>query len=850
MNSASPRRLTALFTGAAIALQITPAFAEFTDITGTPNESAIEALRDRGVLEGYDDGSFRPESTINRAEFLKIILEARGNASYSGSDCFPDVGSEWFAPYVCTAKSESIISGYPDGTFKPEQPVTFVEAGKILTLAYKQQTQGGVEWYEPFARALEASKAIPTSVTALDEHLTRGEMAEMMWRLKDGITDRPSKGYINVKYPEVRVNTSSDDIQIATSCADLRAFTIEAEKSRESGMNYYMDGNAEGSPVPAAAPQSDNKARSMTADGNFSQTNVQVSGVDEGDLIKTDGAYIYALSHGTVRIVKAIPATALSESAVIDFEDEQFSANDLYVEGNKLIVIGSRWDNRGGGVYPMMEKRIASDMIWPGYGMSKTEARIYDISNKASPKIERKVTFDGNAVSSRRINDNLYLVMNQSPAYWGGPVPLTRSATENDLLPTYSDTAGDVTDQPVTDCSKVSILPHVPSPQYLMVGVVPVRDTNKKVSTEVILGSAENIYASLNNLYVATTEWNYVWDSANPQSSQKTNVFRFDYTEDGVEMQAQGTVNGRILNQFSMDEHEDYFRIATTRDQQWRSENDTIPSTNQLFVLNMEMNTVGDIENIAPGESIYSVRFMGDRAYVVTFKQVDPLFVIDLEDPRNPEILGKLKIPGFSNYLHPYDENYVIGFGKEVDEAINKEKVHSDDAVHYTAVLGMKVSLFDVSDVHNPKELHKVVLGDRGTESTLLYDHRALLFEKDRDLLAFPVSIMELPAGSKPSDESAYATQTFQGVIAFRLTPDKGFEQLGRITHYTDDEIKKAGQNLYGKNVERVIRIGESLYTLSPAGVLSNSLQNMSRQSSVWFSNNPVEDVIYPTKRR
>lgn len=828
-------------------LQIAPVFAAFSDTADSPYRSAINALEERGVLQGYTDGTFKPEATINRAEFLKIVLESRGDASFDGASCFPDVHDEWFAPYVCTAKAEGVIGGYPDGSFRPEQPVSFVEAGKILTLAFKQQTQGGAEWYEPYARALEASKAIPTSIDALDDALTRGEMAEMMWRLKDGIVDRPSKGYLNVKYPGMEVNTSSDNVQVARSCEDLRAFTEEARAAANSTTMYYMEDSAVAAPAPTAL-QGESKAANRAADGDYSETNVQVAGVDEGDVVKTDGTYIYAIANGTVRIVQAIPATDMKETAVIDFEDESFTASDLYVDGDTLVVIGNRWSNRGG--YSAMEKRMAIGMIWPGPGMNKTEARIYDLSDKSEPDLKRTVTFDGHTVSTRRIGSKLYLVMNQAPAYWGGPIPLTRAAAEEDLLPTYSDTAMNVSDEPVTDCAKVSILPRVPSPQYLMIGVVPIRDTREKVHTEVILGSAENVYASLDNLYVATTEWNYAWDARAPRNWQKTNVFRFSYEDDGVEMRAQGSVEGRVLNQFSMDEHENHFRIATTVDQQWLGDGEPAPSSNHLSVLNMDMERVGGIGEIAPGERIYSVRFMGDRAYVVTFKQVDPLFVIDLSRPRAPEILGKLKIPGYSNYLHPYDENHVIGFGKEVDEEINKEKVHTDDAVHYTAILGMKLSLFDVSDVNDPRELHKIVLGDRGTESPLLYDHRALLFEKDRDLLAFPISLVELPEGAKPSDETAYGEQTFQGAYVFELTVGGGFDELGRVTQYSEEDRKKSGQYLYGKDVERVLRIGESLYTLSPAGVQSNDLGDLDLQDAVWFVNDPVRDVVYPDNRR
>jgi len=832
-------------------LPVLSAAATFTDVpTSHVNSDAITGLQEKGVVEGYENGTFKPESSINRAEFLKIVLQSRGGYDPSiATNCFSDVHDEWFAVHICSAKKEGIISGYPDGTYKPEQPVSFVEAGKILTLAFDQQTQGGSEWYEPYARALEASKAIPLSINDLDEKLTRGEMAEMMWRLKEGITTQPSKGYLNVKYPEMNVNTSSDDVQTAISCEDLRAFTEEAQKTGTTDY-YFRDGMK--TAVPSAAPMEE--SLSSGADADHSTTNVQVAGVDEGDIVKTDGTYIYTVANGTVRIVKAVPATTLDETAVIDFADESFRATDLYIDSDRLIVIGTVWKNNGGGYYPLMEQgeEISVDkmMIWPGpMGMNETQVRIYNVSNKSNPTLERKVTFDGSVTSSRRIEGKLYLVLNQSPMYWGGPVPLTKSATAKDLLPSYSDSAKSVVDQPVTDCAKVSILPHVPSPQYLMVGVIPVRDTQTKVVTEVILGSAENIYASLNNLFVTTTQWNYNWGNRDAENIQNTSIYRFAYTADGVDMQAEGTVRGRILNQFSMDEHENNFRIATTIDQVWMPEGSTKKSSNNLYVLNMNLDQVGEIEGIAPGESIYSARFMGDRAYMVTFKQVDPLFVLDTSDPRNPKILGKLKIPGYSDYLHPYDETHLIGFGKEVDETIDADKVHDDDSVYYTAILGMKVALFDVTDVSKPQEMYKVVIGDRGTESPLLYDHRALLFEKDRNLLSFPVNVMELPEGAKPTDTDVYPTQSFQGAYVYTLTLKDGFKQQGRITQYSADDVLKAGGSMYGQDIERVLRIGETLYSVSQSGVQSNKLDGLAEQDSMTYSNTLTEDVVYPPFR-
>lgn len=830
----------------------------FTDVRSDADFSkAINALKSRGVIEGYADGTFREKNSINRAEFLKIVLGSRlsvdGMSLPQGRNCFSDVtAKDWFAPWVCLAESEGIVSGYSDGTFKPGQDINFVEASKILALAFKQQGNAGNQWYEQYVRALEDSKAIPTSINSLEKKVTRGEMAEMMWRLTDGITDRPSQGYLNVKHPGLSVNTASDRMQVAASCRDVQA--LASEGGADSMMLYRRGMMAEDA-VAAPAMANEAKSQGMPLTGgssggvDYSQTNVQVQGVDEGDIVKTDGTYLYIASPSQgskIRIVKAVPANDMRHLSTIDLATGNSSATpqELYLADDRLTVIASAWYNPAprdplleDSAAPAIESR---KMMWyPGYyGMNRTEVRIYDIADRAKPKLLRTVAFDGTSVSTRRIDDKLYMVMNRN-LWWGGPMPLANvkassAVTEADVgVPTFSDSATGVNDAPVTRCGQISILPHVANPEYMIVAVVPLKDAKAEVKRELVVGSAQNIYASLKNLYVATPRWNYVWDGRGGNSAT-TQLYRFEFTNDGVDLKAEGSVPGTILNQFSMDEYGDTFRIATTKQSQWIDNGKEIPSSNNLYILNKSLEQVGEIEDIAPGETIYSVRFMGDRTYMVTFKQVDPLFVIDTSDPRNPKILGKLKIPGYSDYLHPYDENHVIGFGKEVDESIGKDKVHSDNAVYYTAVLGMKVSLFDVSDVQNPKEKFKTVIGDRGTESPLLRDHHALLFDKERNLLAFPVTVMTLPEGKKASDESAYPVPTFQGAYVYDFSL-KGMSLRGKISHYGEDAYLKSGDTWYpyGKDVERIVRIQDSLYTISPQQVQSHSEQSVKPEGKV-----------------
>lgn len=804
----------------------------FSDVrTGTPYKRAIEALEERGIVEGYADGTFKEGNDINRAEFLKIVLGARGELMrddpFRSINCFPDVPEgEWFTEDICLAKDDGIVAGYPDGLFHPEHTINFAEASKILSLAFRQSIeQYSPDWYEPYVRAIEGSKAIPPSIEKLDAKLTRGEMAEMLWRLTEQITTEETKAYLNVKYPEVTVNLAANTPQRAASCADLRAFAEEANRGGGMLKGMMLEDRA----IPMMAPAMGAATKAAESAPSYSQTNVQVAGVDEADIVKTDGTYLYVVANGNVSIVQASPASTMKLLSTIDLQSEGFTPQDLYLAHDRLIVIGSRWQNipyiMDSTGSPQVEERMIAPDIWPPYPYvpPKVETRTYDVRNHSEPKLERTVTLDGSVVSSRRIDHRLYLIVNQ-PLYFGGPIPL-KGARETDVLPRFADSRREGgSEQPVARCSDVIILPRVPAPEYLTVAMIPLDNANADVRREVVLGNAQNVYASLENLYVATTEWLYYWDVRRPESSEKTNVYRFAFTSDGIAMESQGSVPGHILNQFSMDEDKNTFRIATT------SNNWSVPNgmTNNLYVLNRDLENVGAIEDIAPGEQIYSVRFLGDRAYMVTFRTIDPLFVIDTSDPRSPRILGKLKIPGFSNYLHPYDSDHILGFGKEA--------VESKDGT-FAWQQGMKIALFDVSDVEHPKELHRVVIGDRGTDSQALSNHKALFFEKGRNLLAFPVSVFELTQEQKQSGDpgSSWGTQVFQGAYVYDLSLQDGFTLRGTITHYSEEDRLKAGDDwyAYGRDVERIVRIGDSLLTLSQGSIQSHDEKTVEREGEV-----------------
>lgn len=839
-------RFTFIFAASALIAMsagILPLSAAFSDVgTSTKYSAAIKALQEKGAIEGYSDGTFKPLDGINRAEFLKILLEARGEISSNDRGCFPDVQDQWFAKYVCVAKKEGIVGGYPDGYFRPERAINFVEASKMLSLAYKQtMTAQSADWYEPYARALEGSKAIPPTIASLDAPLKRGEMAEMMWRLSEEVTDQPTKGYLNVKYPDMKVNLASDEPQLAKSCTDLKAFTDSAGSGYGGGIMYrMMEGDrAALAPAMQEAKSMDTSATSGGSD-DYSKTNVQVEGVDEGDRVKTDGNYLYVVSRrdSKVRIVDI--RDAANPKIIATIFSEGFMPQDLYINGSTLAVTGTVTQNQ---VMPMEDSASAEIMTWPPWGyVQKTTVKLYDVSSKMSPKESRIVAFEGNAVSARMVDSKLLLVLNSSPR-WAVPYMETKEAVADALVPVYDDSAKGIKDRAVAPCDSVTILPRVPRPQYLVIATVPLQNNTAEIGRTVILGNGTNVYASLKNLYVASPDSIYHWNADGTGNEEKTNVYRFEYTSGGTEFKFHGAVPGHILNQFSMDESGDTFRIATTKNPTWSPNGTTLKkSTNNLYVLNASLETVGSVEDIAPGESIYSVRFMGNRAYMVTFKQVDPLFVIDLTNARSPKILGKLKIPGYSNYLHPVDENHLLGFGKEVDESIDKDKVHSDDAVYYTAILGMKIALFDVTDVANPKEVHKEVIGARGTESPLLQDHKALLFDRERGLLAFPVTVYEKKGTPKVNEWNVDTMPVFQGAYVYDFSIDDGFDLKGKITHHKSDDFMKSGDYWYdtsGADIDRIVRVGTNLATLSEGLVKLSDLASLKEKGSAVLATEP-----------
>jgi uncharacterized secreted protein with C-terminal beta-propeller domain len=562
-------------------------------------------------------------------------------------------------------------------------------------------------------------------------------------------------------------------------------------------------------------------AESATNGGtvDYSTTNIQVEGVDEADIVKSDGKYIYNFSKNRLIITEAYP---IENAAILSkTELQNVTPQEMFIAGNKLLLFGYSYEQ-----YPE-EKAIASGEYYPYWRGNAVIARLYDISDRANPKVLKEIEFEGSYLTSRLIGENAYFVVNSWPRNW-----VCEDGKEGCIIPLMVE---DGVEKKVAEATEIGYIPPMPASSFVTIASLNLE--TEEMQKETIAGSAENVYASMNSIYLAGISWLPpetpivgVVERIITGDREKTVINKFGLTEGKIGYVGQGEVPGHVLNQFSMDEFEGNFRIATTVGEVWGS--GEAQSKNNLYVLGPEMDVIGKLENLAPGEKIYSARFMGKRAYMVTFKKVDPLFVIDVSDPTNPKVLGKLKIPGFSDYLHPIDETHLIGVGKETIEAVKGD---------FAWYQGMKLAVFDVSDVANPVEMHKVVIGDRGTDSYALRDHKAFLYDKEKELLVLPIMLAEIPAEQKKPIENesispTYGEPVFQGAFVFRLTLENGFEEKGRITHVTgEDELKRGYYFSDEYSVKRALYIGNVLYTLSDSMLKANALDTLAELTEFAF---------------
>jgi len=623
-------------------------------------------------------------------------------------------------------------------------------------------------------------------------------------------------------------------------------------------------------PIPAPSPEPEmavDSSKAQTGSGNvdYSTTNIQVEGVDEPDYLKNDSKYVYIVYQNTLSIIDAYPAESAKLVLKIALDIDTQYIQNMFLNDDRLVIFYNGQSQEE--IIPQF------DFIpRPSYN-PVTHALIVDVSTKEKPEILKDYTIDGYFLDARMIGNYAYFVTNSNIDYQYPRFPIIMERSEPILTPDtyYFDnlerfsnfntlTAIDIFGDTITsetfmmgytgtiyvsennfyltyqenlpygfyeNSSRdrffeviVPLLPQElqnqiraiqnntslnPSRQWTEISEL-MQDSYNKMSKS----QKEKLF---DNIREALTEY----DRKIHEDSLKTIIHKISIDRDNLEYVAKGSVPGRLLNQFSMDENGDRFRVATTKE--YYSQFKGTIRTNAVYVLDDDLKIVGGIDDVAPDESIFSARFMGDRLYLVTFQQIDPFFVIDLSSD-NPKILGKLKIPGFSNYLHPFDDTHIIGLGRDTKDLGNGR----------VQQLGVKIALFDVANVSNPKVVDDFVIGDSSTYSAALDNHKAFFFDKKKEVLSIPIT-SDARSLDGLSSKIAPDWNRWNGFYVFDLDDKNGFSLKGTITHGDD------GTRYYDMGNSRTFYISDILYTASGSYLKMNSIDTLNEINSIKLEN-------------
>ncbi len=524
---------------------------------------------------------------------------------------------------------------------------------------------------------------------------------------------------------------STDDTQESASNGVLSTFESyeqiknKVEKESEQGIflygvNEYKDSAA---------------GEEISASNNFGETYVQTDGVDEGDILKNDGTYIYYVAENS--IVKIYKDTRLvgeiTDFKTYDYDPANEYVAEIYVNGNILTVLTC--------------KTVYDDVVYGehyGVGKDSTGIHFYDISDITSPKLIKSYYQSGSFFSSRVIDDNVYVVSQKLLYNCKGKEDYYVNLYQGEKEITLS-------------ADSIAYANGCDYPTYTVVSAYNTLNASEedscRIDTKAVYGCNSNIYCSKENLYLAL------------YGNDNTEIVKINLAQSGIEITAKATVNGYVNNQFSMDERNDYFRIATTDGK-----------ANNLYVLDSNLNQVGQVTGFAKKEEIKAVKYVGDTAYVITYEETDPLFVIDLSNPRSPVIKGSVEITGFSSQLLSIDENTIFGIG------------YSDDG-------GIKLALFDVSAPESPKVLDSLVI--ENSWSNAQYNHRAICINRQQGYIAFDADFYDTDSGTDKS-----------GAVVIKLE--------GKSISLTDKLIINPTEEF--DYAQRVTYIGETLYVLDNAG--------------------------------
>ncbi|HEY6634978.1 MAG TPA: beta-propeller domain-containing protein, partial [Acidimicrobiia bacterium] len=556
-------------------------------------------------------------------------------------------------------------------------------------------------------------------------------------------------------------------------------------------------------------------------ESGYSTTNVQVEGVDEPDIVKTDGERLVLMSEGELIVVDV---TGDSPVVTGRLALTGLSVQSLFLSGDTALLFGSMWSQ--GVPQPL----AGVDMIAPVPGTPTIQIIEVDISGE--PEVLRTMTIDGAFVSGRMVDDSVRLVLQSGPVGFEWSYPsgsglraertaieenrqIIRESTEENWIPYYvvTDADGQVSSEgTLIDCERVSHPEEFSGLDMLSVVTIDIGGGLDVIDSTGVLATGDTVYASADSLFVATQDWGtWTWLQTGQEEDRpegpETAIHMFDISDAGsTSYVASGSVDGYLLNQFAMDEHEGMLRVAsTTAPNWWGSGPESESRVTVLRPVSGKLIRIGTVQGLGLTEQIYSVRFLGDVAYVVTFRQTDPLYTIDLSNPRDPRMVGELKIPGYSAYLHPIGENLVLGVGQ--------------DATDEGAVQGSQVSVFDVSDITDPTRVDVLTLG-RGTSSQVEYDHHAFLYWDGLTM----IPVQQWSWDDKGED-------VLMGAVGVRIDESGDLSEVGEVVHPGG-----AGKEWdWRAQIMRTVVVGDSVYTISAKGLMKSGLDDLGEEAWIEF---------------
>lgn len=614
---------------------------------------------------------------------------------------------------------------------------------------------------------------------------------------------------VNLNPKEYTIENTKETVYLKNQ-KNLEQLKKSVDRSaRGFGIHPYMKFNAVMDDM--AVPELQAKSEEAGAAGSdYSKTNAQVSGIDEADIVQTDGKNIYSVSEQEIKIVT-------TEKGYLKERKSLFLGNhiyplQLYAEKNKLIVIAAGYNDA---------------VSYSGRDRNMVAVFVYDTTDIDKPKKVRETWQEGFYVSSRKDGAMIRLIT-ESDLY--NSIPYVRERFANGK-----------TSETALPLDRIMIFPGYYQRAVVMITSFP-SDGQTAAKTLSYVGNAQTLYMSKDTMAVSYTSyrWNPIVlrdediktdtqtktqedtlkekisvEPIEPISSDpfrmETVIKRFSVSGSDIVYSAENKIAGTLINQFALDEHQGVLRVAYTNNSSEETSVDTFDK---------QMNRLGSLSKLAKGERIYSVRFMGEKLYLVTFKQVDPFFVIDMKEPAQPKVLGYLKIPGYSSYLHPIDKNHILGIGNDVD--FDGTFVRNS---------GVKISMFDVTDVKNPKQISNVVLGKGGSHTPVSHDHKAFLYNPNKKYFGFPVTLSDEIVKNDQNGQWIEQKNVFDGACVYAIDNNFRLKLKANISHSKSNAKQKDYD--YRNRIQRLLYIDDIIYTISEAKIVSTDEKTMKTIDSV-----------------